>query len=123
MCYAPLLHGVCVAGACGWLVEDPCRVQGGSAARAKESHSVNQRTLRTLLASVETGIARATADAASVDDKQALTQAWQALVQHLALGPAPLTRLCPQCQREIMRAATVCGYCWSRLVPADTGAE
>jgi hypothetical protein len=56
---------------------------------------VDERTLRTLIAAVQTGIARATAPAATADDKQALTRAWDALVQHLALGPAPETRPCP----------------------------
>ncbi|HEY2513002.1 MAG TPA: hypothetical protein VGI39_19175 [Polyangiaceae bacterium] len=75
-------------------------------------------TLRTLVTAVEVGVTHATAPEATANDKQALARAWGSLVQHLALGPAPETRACPRCSREIMCAATICGYCWSRLVPS-----
>jgi len=78
---------------------------------------VDERNLRTLVAAVQAGVSRAVAPASTGDDKQALTRAWDSLVQHLALGPAPATRNCPRCDHEIMRAATVCGYCWSKLSP------
>jgi hypothetical protein len=85
---------------------------------------VDERTLRTLIAAVQNGITRTTAPAAaSADDKQALTRAWDSLLQHLALGPAPDVRPCPRCDREIMRAATACGYCWSKVSPAPPGGE
>ena len=79
---------------------------------------MDERTLRTLMVAVETGITRTTQLAVTPDDKKALTHAWEALVQHLALGPAPETRGCPGCGREVRLAATVCGYCWSKLAPA-----
>lgn len=74
-------------------------------------------TLRTLVTAVQAEVTRATNPESTAADKQALTRAWGTLVQHLALGPAPDTSACPHCGRVIMRAATVCGYCWSRLSP------
>ena len=44
-----------------------------------------------------------------------LGKAWDSLVAHLALGAAPDTRACPHCQKTIMKAATLCGYCWTKL--------
>ena len=80
--------------------------------------AVDGSTLRALVTVVHDAVARAAAPEATADDKQALTRAWDSLVLHLALGPVPDTRACPSCGREIMRAATVCGYCWSKLVPS-----
>jgi len=48
-----------------------------------------------------------------------LRAAWSRLVGALALGPAPSMRNCPRCGKAGMRDATVCGYCWTRLVPPD----
>lgn len=79
---------------------------------------MDHHNLRTLVTAVQAGVTHASARAASADDKQALTRAWETLVQRLALGAAPDTHPCPRCGREIMRAATVCGYCWSKLTPA-----
>jgi hypothetical protein len=39
------------------------------------------------------------------------------LVDQLALGPEPEVRQCPVCKRTGMRAATLCGYCWTKLLP------
>ncbi len=79
---------------------------------------MDERNIRTLVAAVQGGVTRAVTPAATDDDKQSLTRAWDALVQHLALGPAPDMRACPRCGRDVMRAATLCGYCWSKLTPA-----
>jgi hypothetical protein len=46
-----------------------------------------------------------------------LVASWAALVEVLALGPAPERRECFSCKRSGMRAATRCGYCWVELVP------
>jgi hypothetical protein len=46
-----------------------------------------------------------------------LQGAWSQLVSALALEPAPATRLCPQCGKLGMRDATLCGFCWKKLVP------
>ena len=48
-----------------------------------------------------------------------LAQSWAALVDWLALGPAPRTRLCPACGKTLMADATACGYCWTRLTLPD----
>ena len=48
-----------------------------------------------------------------------LRGAWSQLVCELALGPARPTRKCPHCGKVGMRDATLCGYCWKKLVPAD----
>jgi hypothetical protein len=48
---------------------------------------------------------------------EALGARWKALVDALALGPAPEYRACPYCSATGMRAATRCGTCWKVLVP------
>ena len=47
-----------------------------------------------------------------------LAASWADLVEQMALGPEPETRECPVCEHIGMRAATVCGYCWTALTPA-----
>ena len=49
----------------------------------------------------------------------ALVGSWARLVEFLALGPAPELRDCPRCGSVGMRAATLCGTCWEKLVPPD----
>lgn len=49
----------------------------------------------------------------------ALRAHWADLVAQLALGPEPERRECPSCHHFGMRAATVCGYCWTKLTPLD----
>jgi hypothetical protein len=52
----------------------------------------------------------------------ALGLAWSRLVTILALEPRRATRACPRCGELGMRDATVCGYCWLKLVPpAESG--
>ena len=41
------------------------------------------------------------------------------LVEQLALGPEPEVRPCPICKTVVMRAATLCGHCWTKLTPPD----
>jgi hypothetical protein len=53
----------------------------------------------------------------------ALRASWADLVEVLALGPAPETRLCPICGHIAMRAATRCGHCWSKLSPLAAAAS
>lgn len=48
-----------------------------------------------------------------------LRASWTDLVKVLALGPAPEVRDCHACHRTVMRAATMCGHCWSRLPPLE----
>jgi hypothetical protein len=46
-----------------------------------------------------------------------LRESWLRLVEHLALGPAPLVRRCPACNGTIMQAATRCLHCWTKSMP------
>ena len=46
-----------------------------------------------------------------------LQSSWAKVVEVLDLGPEPELRECPVCHHNGLRAATVCGYCWSKLVP------
>jgi len=43
--------------------------------------------------------------------------AWSRLVSILALEPPRAMRACPRCGELGMRDATVCGFCWLKLVP------
>jgi hypothetical protein len=53
-----------------------------------------------------------------------LQVAWTQFVNVLALAPPRATRECPRCGKAGMREATLCGYCWMKLVPpaGDGGA-
>jgi hypothetical protein len=51
-------------------------------------------------------------------DETELLSSWAALVDFLALGPAPELRSCPFCGSVGMRAATRCGACWRKLDPS-----
>jgi len=51
----------------------------------------------------------------------ALLASFAALVDQLALGPEPALRECPVCKGLGMRAATLCGYCWTKLTPPSEG--
>jgi hypothetical protein len=51
-------------------------------------------------------------------DDAALLSSWAALVEFLALGPAPELRSCPFCGSVGMRGATRCGACWRKLEPS-----
>lgn len=42
------------------------------------------------------------------------------LVHQLALGPEPELRACPSCGKHGTRAATICGFCWTKLTPPTT---
>jgi len=63
-------------------------------------------------------VERALPPPSAVPATGALEAAWRELVDLLALGPEPTYRQCPTCGRIGMRAATVCGHCWTRLSPA-----
>ncbi len=51
------------------------------------------------------------------ESRSALHIAWGQLVRVLAPEPARATRKCPRCGNVAMREATLCGYCWKKLVP------
>ena len=78
--------------------------------------------LRTTLATIEREIsllhlARPATDDDSRAPPNGLSAAFSDLVQQLGLGPEPEVRECPVCKHIGMRAATVCGYCWTKLTP------
>jgi len=76
--------------------------------------------LRAIVATVESEIARLSGPVMPEDGKIApdsLRTSWDKLVDQLALGPEPAVRECPVCKHIGMRAATVCGYCWTTLMP------
>ena len=52
----------------------------------------------------------------------ALQGAWSQLVGVMALEPRRATRACPRCGKAGMADATLCGYCWMKLVPAGVAA-
>lgn len=56
-------------------------------------------------------------------DVARVAASWKKLVNFLALGPAPELRQCPHCGATGMREATLCGYCWRKLVPPGAHAE
>lgn len=75
--------------------------------------------LRTTVATLEREIShvprQATGD--SKGPPSGLLASFTDLVDQLALGPEPEVRECPVCKNIGMRAATVCGYCWTKLTP------
>mgnify|MGYP001234658303 CR=1 FL=1 len=64
--------------------------------------------LRSIVATIEHEIVQAPPTAA-------IRAAFTELVDTLALGPAPATRICPKCHSVGMRAASRCGNCWASL--------
>lgn len=75
---------------------------------------VDPRTrLRTLIAAVDDALVGAAAPAVSA--------AFAALVESMALGPEPATRPCPKCQALVRADAQRCGFCWE-LLPARASA-
>ena len=76
--------------------------------------------LRAIVSTLEREISRLPAESGADGNSSppsALTTAFTDLVQELALGPEPELRECPVCKHKGMRAATVCGYCWTKLTP------
>jgi len=77
--------------------------------------------MRAVVERIDQELARLPAQLAA-DDKdrpKGLLASWADLVEQLALGPEPEVRECPVCKHVGMRAATVCGYCWTKLEPLD----
>jgi len=76
--------------------------------------------LRATIAAIERELARFPAEVTS-DNRATPADSLRAsvadLVGQLALGPEPEYRQCPACKRVGMRVATVCGHCWTNLVP------
>ncbi len=80
---------------------------------------MNQSKARLLIADIERHLPQLDAgDEKPRNEAIAGTRvAWASLVKTLDLGPEPLTRSCPKCRGEIMRAATRCIHCWAKSAP------
>lgn len=83
---------------------------------------MKESELRALVGRMQEQVALLASTSSTDDDKRELTRRWDQLVQHLSLGPAPETRVCPHCSHTIMRAATLCGYCWTKLAEGSAHA-
>ena len=76
--------------------------------------------LRATIAAIESDLARLPPDVTNDNGATpvgSLRASVADLVQQLALGPEPAHRPCPVCKHLGMRVATVCGHCWTTLVP------
>jgi uncharacterized paraquat-inducible protein A len=76
--------------------------------------------LRVLVGEVEGSLARSSTQVSTPRERTALAELarpWTELVELLALGPEPETRECPVCHETGMRAARICGRCWTKLDP------
>jgi len=60
----------------------------------------------------------------TAEEKAAIAElrtSWVSLLELLAARSKPEVHLCPVCGRVVMRAATLCSFCWSKRGPARTG--
>jgi hypothetical protein len=76
--------------------------------------------LRATVVTIEREIAHLPGQEADDNGRSPLNRllaSWNDLVEQLALGPEPEVRECPVCGHIGMRAATRCGYCWTKLTP------
>jgi hypothetical protein len=72
--------------------------------------------LRAVVADIDRGMSRL-ASPATPEWTDGLISSWAELVRLLDLAPVPEVRECPVCKRLGMRAATICGFCWTKLPP------
>ena len=75
--------------------------------------------IRALVARMGEDVALAARPTATDDDRRALSCSWAALVMGLEVPPPIAMRACPRCGRQIVRAATLCGHCWTRSTDDD----
>ena len=88
-------------------------------AHGGEGESRHNASLRPVVAAIDREMSRL-ADGTLTETRIGIGEllvSWGELVELLALGPAPEMRECPACQHRGMRAATRCGFCWTRLPP------
>jgi hypothetical protein len=64
-------------------------------------------------------VALAGVRAGELDALAKVDEAWRVFGARLALGPDPAVVHCPSCDATIMRDATLCGHCWTKLSPAS----
>ncbi len=76
---------------------------------------MHQKELRALIARMQEQVTLAAGATPTDENKKNLESAWNSLNGHLAVGPAPDTKVCPTCKHEIMGAASLCGFCWTKL--------
>jgi hypothetical protein len=77
--------------------------------------------LRSMIATIDGELGALVAAPAGAISPAAILElraSWARLVGVLALGPEPAVTSCPVCRRTVMRAARLCGHCWTRLRPA-----
>jgi hypothetical protein len=89
-----------------------------------ELQDAQRADLRALVATIDRGMAYVPSQLATDETRAAtslLLGSWAELVKSLALGAAPEVRECPVCKHSGMRAATRCGYCWTKLSPPTSG--
>jgi hypothetical protein len=85
-----------------------------------DREATRRTRLRVLVGQVEGSLARSSAQVSTLQERDALAELalpWTELVELLALGPEPETRVCPVCNETGMRAARICGHCWTKLDP------
>jgi hypothetical protein len=73
--------------------------------------------LRRLVATIDHELLRLPRRTTGAEGTDGLFDSWSELVKQLALGPPSQLHRCPVCNHLGMGAATLCGYCWSRLSP------
>ena len=83
--------------------------------RPDAAHSRLRATIATIEREISCLPKQATDDGGSPANR--LLASWTDLVDQLAMGPEPAVRECPVCKHIGMRAARLCGYCWTKLAP------
>ena len=84
-----------------------------------EGESRQNASLRPIVAAIDREMSRI-ADGTLLETRTGIGQllgSWAELVELLALGRAPEMRECPVCHHRGLRAATLCGFCWTKLSP------
>ena len=110
----------------GGLIEraHPARVDPGPPVTRDWPHEPGENVapsprvrLRVVVATIDHELLRLPRRTTHAEGTDGLFDSWSELVRQLALGPAPQLRRCPVCNHLGMSAATLCGYCWSKLAP------
>jgi hypothetical protein len=81
--------------------------------------------LRAVVATIDRELSCLSLEGTAEDHREAqrgLAVSWAQLVELLEVGPAPEVRECPTCRHVCMRAATLCGHCWTTLGSLPPGA-
>lgn len=81
---------------------------------------IGRARLRATLATIEREAARLLrllTDEEGRVPKNVLQASCAELIAQMALGPEPEVRRCSVCEHLVMREATLCGHCWTRLAP------